>query len=554
MSAYEDAGAVSIERFSRRRLPIYVGFRSEILPFLAVLWVTLFVIYFILGHEYFLAIVPWATVTSLMLWPVGRRLGRVYLSYRTPLFVVGVLSMAYILFTGFALQSDWSYTTKLIIFLLLPFDLTIFGILPGLRPAIGRPIGMFFRPDLLFGDGRVLCCGSIAFVLGLRYFVGHPPPEGVAIPIPKWNWYAIFYAITVGFVPLIAIRGVLKLLLRVRRIRDDKWTGWLPLILRELLLVVTLLNIGFGFHNVFKGQMPFGESHTAFHEYTWVPVLTLVLGAAFLIGVRGAYKRRIGDPFIKETLGQTWVKSLLYVLGAFVLFWSLMSILDTETADITRAGYRPLGAVAALSVDAHGAAAAPAGAGGHTTPGSMETSGHRSPTIWPKNGFLLPGIKGVIVGPWNWVGAGLVIWGLIVLLPFRVLVQHYQRQAIVAQMAAFVVPQFTEAQRRRFIARMMDALLTLQPRQRHTMLRAMNEGLAVAPAENRAVVTKAMLERLVTLPAEQRDRMLEAQAAALGRLTAQDRVTRMTDMMSAVAELPGEQRRMVLVKMSSMLA
>lgn len=38
---------------------------------------------------------------------------------------------------------------------------------------------MFFRPDLVFGDGRVLCCGIIALVLGLRHIIGSPLPPVV---------------------------------------------------------------------------------------------------------------------------------------------------------------------------------------------------------------------------------------------------------------------------------------------------------------------------------------------------------------------------------------
>jgi hypothetical protein len=545
MAVYEDARRVPFPQGAVARLPIYPGFASEILPFLIAVWAVLILLYLLTRNAYFLAMLPWATVTILMLWPVGRRFGRAYFTYRTPLFVAGVLSMAYIIFTGFAMQSSWPYTTKLILFLLLPLDLTILGILPSLRAAIGHPIGMFFRPDLLFGDGRVLCCGTIAFVLGLRYFVGHPPPEGIPIPIPKWNWYAIFYAITLGFVPLIAIRGVLKLLLRLRRIRDDRWTGWSGPILRDLLLVATIVNIGFGFHNVFKGFTPFVTSETTLHTYSWVPLGGLILATLFLVFVRGGYKRRIGEPFIKETIQQTWVKELLYAAGVFVLMWSLMSILDTKPEDIEHAGYTAGPTILGQLPAEHAVMSVPAGAGEHTAQ-SVETR-------WPASGFILGGMRGIFLGPWNWVGLALLLWGFLVIVPFRVLAQHYQRQAIIAQMAAFIVPGFTEAQRRRVVAKMLNALIAMASAQRRTVLRAMNEGLAAAPEQNRAVMTQTMVTLLVSLPADQRDCIMEAQVAALSRLSERDRVIRLADMMGAVAHLPSEQRQMILHRMAAWL-
>jgi hypothetical protein len=123
-----------------------------------------------------------------MLWPVGRRLGRPYLSYRRCLFLLGVLSTAYIPAVGFVLQSGLPYWAKVVLWLLLPVDLTVFAILPSLPQAIGRPIRMFFRPDILFGDGRVLCCGTVALLFGIRYLIGPHPPQGVPVAIPRWNW------------------------------------------------------------------------------------------------------------------------------------------------------------------------------------------------------------------------------------------------------------------------------------------------------------------------------------------------------------------------------
>ncbi|HXF73751.1 MAG TPA: hypothetical protein VNO79_14215 [Actinomycetota bacterium] len=527
-----------IERGDRRGLPILAGFSRELLPTLAVLWAGLVVAYLASGRDYLWTLLPWATVSLIMLWPVGRRVGRPYLSYRTPLFILGVLSMAYIPFVGFMLGTDVPYVAKLVLFILLPVDLTVFAIIPSLRQAIGEPLPMIFRPDLIFGDGRVLCCGTIAFVLGLRYFVGHPPPPGVPVPIPVWNWYAIFLAIVLGFIPLIALRGLVKVVMRLRRMRDGAARGWGAIVLRELWLVITVLALGFAFHNVFKGWAPFVTSHTVLHEWSWVPALTLLGGAGLLVFVRGGFKKRVGDPFIRERIWQSFVKQLLLVAGLVVMMWSLMSILDTEIEDVRHAGYRPI--AGAIQVEA-------------TTPGATMPGAEEMPEVHrlPSSGFILPGIKGVNVGPWNWVGVGFLAWGLVVLVPFRVLAQHYQRHALVAQMAAVLIPAQRPADRRRLVRGMLQGLLDLPFEQRRAYLLTMNRALADADPEARRATTRAVVAELAGLSDPEREAVVSAQVACLQELSDERRRVRMTDMMAAVSELPEEGRRAVMATMAS---
>lgn len=525
-----------------RRLPILAGFVKEVLPVLLLLWTGLIVAYLVTERDYLWFLLPWATVTTIMLWPVGRSLGRGYFTYRRILFIVGVLSMAYIPFIGFMLGTNIPYKVKLALFILLPVDLTVFAILPSLRWAIGKPLQMFFRPDLLFGDGRVLCCGAIAFVLGLRYFVGHPPPEGIPVPIPKWDWYGIFFAVVFGFIPLIALRGITKLLMRLRRMRDDAWRGWGMVFLREVWLVLTLLAIGFGFHNAFKGTHPFVISHHVLHNWSWVPIVTMALAALFLIFVRGGFKKLIGDPFIKERVWQSFVKQVLLVVGLLVLMWSFMSILDTELMDVKHAGYRPIENQARLEHLEHLEKKEMAGKAMH------------EPRRGPASGFILPGIKGIFIGRWNWVGVAFILWGLIVLVPFRVLAQHYQRHAIVAQMAAVIIPHQRPEHRQRLVQKMMlDGLLEMPFGQRRSYMVTMNRALAGAPDEAREATTQAMVGVLADLPTTQRRTIMETQAAALGELTNQERVTRMADMMGAVSQLPEEKRRIIMQVMASLL-
>lgn len=486
-----------------RQLPILTGFFKEIFPVLFILWAGLVIAYLLTERDYIWTILPWATVTTIMLWPVGRHLKRSYFSYRSVGFVIGVVSMAYIPFAGFGLMSDLSFGTKSAIFFGLVIDLTALGILPGLRWFIGRPMGMFFRPDLLFGDGRVLATGTLALVLGLRYIIGSPA-MGVAWPLPRWDWYAIFFAMVAGLIPLIAVRGMTKLVLRLRRMRDRKWNGWGAVIIREGLLVITVLSIGYGFHNAFLGVRPFTVPIFTTDPDFW-PALAIVLGtAAFLIFVRGGYKKAIGDPFIRETIIQSFVKQVLLVVGLVGLFYGFMSILHMD----------PM----------------------HTERG---VNGLRT---WDNTAKV-----------WS-VGIPIVAWGLTMLIPIRIWIQHYQRHAIVAQMAAVVLPNQKLEHRRRLLAGMMAALQTMPAGRRTSYLATMNEALATADDEARQTMTQAMIAQLLEMSAHQRNTIMETQAAALGRLKREHRVIRMADMMGAVSQLPEDQRRMMMEKMAGMLA
>lgn len=519
---------------SRDRVPLLPTFRTEILPALAILWLVLVAAWSATGAAIFWALIPWASVTLIMLWPVARDLEGEpdYLSYRSWLFLLGVVSMGYIIVTGVALESELPYGAKLVVFLLLPVILTVFGILPSLRAAIGRPMPLVFRPDLIFGDGRVLATGTLSLILGLRYLVGGPPSDGVSVPLPAWNWWAILWAIALGFVPIIAIRGMLKLLQRVRRIRDGEWRGWTSIALRELLLVAGVLGIAFGFHNVFMGATPFVESPTAFHELTWVPLVGVALGTAFLIFVRGGYKRAIGEPFIRETLGQTWVKELLYVAGILVVTWSFLSILATGIGDVQHAGYRHVAAF-----------------GAQPTPGAAPSG----PAVmrWPESGFVLGGLRGLVVGPWNWVGLALAAWGVVVLVPFRVLAQHEQRRALVAQMAAVLLPSFEPEERERALRKILAHLAQMSARRASRYVHAMLEGLDAAPAPTRALMAGERVRILAALPEDDRDHLIACMQRALAKCDEPVRVRAMADTMAAIAALPEEARRSFIERMTA---
>lgn len=447
------------------RLPILVGFRDEILPALVVLWAGILVAFLVWRRDFLFAAGVWATVITIMLWPVGRRLHLPYSEYRSIGFILGVLSMAYIIFAGFAMQSDMPFLVKSIIFWGLILDLTVFAIIPSLGPAIGKPVAMFFRPDLIFGDGRVLCCGIVAMVLGMRYLIGSPP-MGAPWPIPKWNWWAILFAMLAGFIPMIPLRGIMKLRMRLARLRDDRWTGWGAIILREGLLVVSALAIGYGFHNAFLGATPFTVAIRNDAPGFGTAVGIIVASGLFLILVRGGYKKHIGDPFIKETVKQTWAKESLLVAGLIPLYYGLMSLLHMDEMHL-RAGV-----------------------------GGLRTFSNAA-RIWP-------------------IGLPIFLWGVAVLVPFRVLAQVHQRRAIVKQMAAVILPHETPEIRQRMLGRMMATLAEMPEAQRLDIMRSMQAALNEAPEEVRRLMTEARMVAMVELPAEQRRALM----ASMDRLMA----------------------------------
>lgn len=489
------------------RLPILVGLRQELLPYLLLLWTGLVSAYAATSEPALFPIGVWATVTSIMLWPVGRRLGRGYLSYRTPLFVLAVATMAWIPVVGLVVESDASFNVRSAAFFALPAVVSVFGIIVSLKWAVARPIEMFFRPDLLFGDGRVLAGGILSMVLGMRYLIGAVPPDmPTAWPLPAWNWYGLLLAIAGGLVPLIAGRGMLKLVMRLFRMRDDRLGGWVAVFSREFLLVIAALGIGYGFHNVFAGTAPFTTGINSHGDGFW-PSIAIMAGSSFwIVVVRGAYKKLvIGDPFIKETIPQAFLKHTMLAAGLFGLFYGFISLLHQTDAGI-----------------------------------QMEFDHLR--TTSDATGEMVA------------LGTGLFVWGLIVLVPFRVLAQHYQRQAMVAQMAAVIVPHQTEPARRKLMTRLMTALSQMGESQARHYMKAMIRGLASTSADVRTLMTRTRVEVLAELPRDRLVALMRAQAGALGELDSDTRVQTMSEMMSAVSQLPAEKRRGIMEQMSALMA
>lgn len=480
-----------IAPFRDRRLPVLVGFTTEILPVLLLLWTGIIVGFLLTGREYLWPIGVWASVTLTMLWPVGRSLGRPYFSYRRPAFVIAVLTMSYIPLTGFAIESNWSFEAKSAVFFGLVAELTVFGIVASWPLAQARPIAMFFRPDLLFGDGRILATGILALVFGIRYMMGPYPPDQLWA-LPMWEWYAILLAMVGGLVPMIAGRGMAKLLMRMQRVRFDRWYGWGGVVIKEAWLIVTMMGIAFGFRQAFMGKIPFTVPVKTDHDLFWEAVAIMVAAGLWLVFVRGGYKKSIGEPFVIETISQTAIKEVLLVIGLVPFFYAFMSMLQGRWLEFN-SGY-----------------------------------------------MLLIGL----VGFW---------WGVLMLTLFRTIGQEYQRRGILKHMVAVILPHQRPEIRARVMQKMMNALYRMKEPRRITYMRAMNQGLATASDEVRALMTGTMVDLLLAFPEEQRVALMRTQADALSGLPQQERVVRMGDMLSAVSRLPDDQRRLMMETMASIL-
>jgi hypothetical protein len=445
-------------RFAAEKpIPIYAEFGREMLPLLIALWGIVLGFLTINSSRFtpLIVIAIYLTVAILMLNPVGRHFGLHYLEYRRPLFILGVLSMAYIPIIGFIMTSSLPFLVKSIFWFFLPIDLTIFAFLPSLKQGIGKPMRQIFRPDLLFGDGRMLCCGLIALLFGVRYIIG-PPPANLPWALPRWDWWAIAFAMIFGFIPLIPIRGMMKLFMRLARLFENKFYGWWGIFVKEFFFVFTALSIITGFHHVFKGWYPFNpqffeEVKEAIAEPNRLVIgLSLfIFGFVWLVFVRGYYKKKIGEPFIVETTKQTYIKELLFIIGFLPLFYGYMSLIEHHFG------------------------------------------------ILNKPSMLAIGIP-------------FFIWGLIMLLPLRVIAQKNQRRAIVEQMATIILPAEPPEKRREVMTKIMNGLANCPESVRFFMMRTMREALEKhADEETRKIMTATQMECLAGLPDDWRKTLMK---------------------------------------------
>lgn len=444
--------ALRVSASVKRTPPVLVR-AHEVLILVVLIWAAAVAVFVAQDDPWVWPVGLWASVTTIMTWPVLRGTGRSYLSYRRPLFLLGVAGMAGLPLLVWSLFADWSGQVKFSLLLAVVFELGLTALLASLPPAVGRPVPMFFKPDLIFGDGRVLVAGVIALLLGTRLLFFVPPPGAFPVPVPAGSWYGLLFAIGLGIVPLIPLRGVAKILLRHQRMVRGRLDGVVASGLRDLVLVIGALDIMYGFHNIFRGSNPFADDAIVWH---WGG-FGVVLGAAGLIVVgRGIlYKRWVGDPFLKETPAQALAKHLLAFGGLGGLAYGFIV----------------------------------------TVSGGWFTD---------------------FAGGWALAAAiPLLAFALLLLVPGRLLAQHVQRRSLMAQMIATILPNSSEQDRRALMAALLRGDAEAPPKHARRIARAMLATFDGLPGEIRAFMTEERTAVLATLPPETRKRVMRAMDAAM---------------------------------------
>ena len=272
-----------------------------------------------IGYSIALVFGSWATVTTIMLWPVGKSLGATYRSYRTGWFLIGVASMVGIPLFGYMIIASNDPVAKYASLIGLAVDIGVWGIPLCTRTAFCRPIPMLFRPDLLFGDGRLLAGGMAGMGLGMVSIFG---PGGLA---PKGNWYALFSVIILALVQLIPLRGMWKMRNRISRLLFDKWKGYWAVVAKESYLLAAVVGLMFSFHNFFGGVTPFTKNVLA---GSGEGLAIMIAAGLFTVLVRAWYKKyKVGDPFIVESFGQSLVKHGILGAGLLVFLYGFLNVM-----------------------------------------------------------------------------------------------------------------------------------------------------------------------------------------------------------------------------------
>jgi len=472
-------------------LPVLPGFGREVLPALALWWAVMLGLFFGLDEEYYLPLALVGTPTLVMLWPVARRLGRRYLSYRTPAWVFFIVTMWIIPVAGLVLaETEWSFDTKSAIFFALPPDIAFGGILVALPWAQARPpLRMFFRPDLLFGDGRTLVGGTLMLVLGMRYlFAGHAPDERWALPV--WNWYSLAYGIAFAIIPIVLMRGMIKYVQRLFRLRDGMFSGYPSLAFREWILLLFALNFAWAFHHVFIGRTVFSTIDESGQfprtNQFWIGIGIMAIAAWWMLLVKGGFKKLVGEPFLFESFLQTLQKQLVFTAGWAAFFYGFMSVL---------------------------------------------------------NGSEFGGIQ-----PWDdqsAAGLGFLVMGVLVLTVGRAAAQHHQRQGFLAHFAGVILPTQPDRARERLMRRILEGMTRLSPRRQEAAWLTMHRAWAGIDPDERSLMAWTAVDALAELDEEERESLIRSQSRALPRLDGATRAQAVREIARSLSGLDAEKAEVV---------
>lgn len=429
----------------------------------------------------------------MMLWPSAGT--HRYRAYKTPLFVFTILFEEWIMLVGVALHVPTSLSDRDLWFqlVLAGFFLGTLAIsLPGVEGEYRK--GVFFRPDLLYGNGAYLARGEIFVALGIKLFTS---PERAH---PLWNWWGLEWAIF-AMVFMVPFRGILKMRMRRARFLDlDNWMGrgFRPgLWLKEAFLFLSLLMLVYGFANAYMGLTPF----------TWVPGHPMPgatgpgtlgpnwWGFAFLAGaflvvvpVRGWYKTRLAEPapapaeLVKGLL--LWVGFVGVIYGFLLVFMGM---------------------------------------------GWLTLHGSGSPNFW-----------------WGvWVSA----LGLLMVGPLRVMAQRHELKGLLRVMIPRMA-DLDEHTRRIMMGRRLEVVAAMAERPRDENVALMMKIIGELPDEPRRRLVDTRTWVVANAEEVTRTRLMAGMAKVLGSLQDADRRRAMTEVMGSVAQLPEDRRIAMVTAMS----
>jgi len=445
----------SLSKTAGLGLPYFPGFKNRILPVLAVYWVVAAILSIVYSSGLPLVIAGWLSPTTIMLWPVARRFGFSYLEYRTPWFIASVVSMA-----GVPLTVGWiisipftdAFTKYLALIILIVLVIAGFGVEAAHKRAFGKPVKMFFRPDLILGPNRILAGGLASLAIGMKFMFTNSPPGNV----PIGNWYAFFMIIVLGLYQLIPLRGLTKMRTMVSRMLFDTKKGYGVTVLKELYLVGAITIMLFAAHNFFAGVTPFSRNVLA---GSTPGLIIMILSGTATVLLRAWYKKKIGDPFFVETAAQSILKDIILVVGMTIYFYGYVNVMVggfPRTINSGQYGYLTL------------------------------------------------------------IGAGLYAAGVILLIPIRAWARQNLKFGIMQQMMHVLIPSLDSESRKKVVKKVILAISQMPEKMRLQMVKFHIQNLESMQEEDRNKIMMTQLEVLSELPPENRERMIRAMDKAMG--------------------------------------